>query len=68
MNPEQIIYAINVEDIQNVAEELEIEISDEDLPFLIEQVENIMGDSWYSAIENALEELKEKRQELVMDI
>lgn len=64
MNPEEIFYSLTVEDIQNVAEAFEIKINDKDLPFLIDRIGDLMGDSWYGAIEQALEELEEKQEEV----
>ena len=50
MNNNKIIYSINIEDVQNVAEqELEKELTDEELKV----VESKIGDyiDWYGAIE-----------------
>ena len=59
INPEKIIYSINIEDIQNVAEqELERKLTDKELRL----VEDKVGDyiNWYEAILNAINELKLK--------
>lgn len=53
INPEKIIYSINIEDIQNVAEqELERKLTAKELRL----VEDRVGDyiKWYEAILNAI--------------
>jgi hypothetical protein len=53
---DRIIYSINVEDIQNVAEqELDRELTDKE----IELIEKRLGDyvDWYGAIASAINEL-----------
>jgi hypothetical protein len=59
INPEKIIYSINIEDIQTVAEqELGRKLTEEELRL----VENKLGDyvGWYEAILNAINEVKIK--------
>ncbi len=59
IDPEKIIYSINIEDVQNVAEqELERKLTAKELRL----VEDKIGDylSWYEAILNAINELKLK--------
>lgn len=59
INPEKIIYSINIEDIQTVAEqELDRKLTEEELRL----VENKLGDyvGWYEAILNAINEVKIK--------
>jgi hypothetical protein len=54
---DRIIYSINVEDLQNVADqELDRELTDKELEF----IENRLGDyvDWYGAIASAIGELK----------
>ena len=58
-NPEKIIYSINIEDIQTVAEqELERKLTAKELRL----VEDKVGDyiNWYEAILNAIDVLKIK--------
>lgn len=53
INPEKIIYSINIEDVQNVAEqELERKLTAKELKL----VEDKIGDciNWYEAILNAI--------------
>jgi len=53
IDPEKIIYSINIEDIQNVAEqELERQLTEKELRL----VEDKVGDyiNWYEAILNAI--------------
>ena len=58
-DPEKIIYSINIEDIQNVAEqELERLLTDKELRLVEEKVGNYIN--WYEAILNAINELKLK--------
>ena len=59
INPEKIIYSINIEDVQNVAEqELERKLTAKELRL----VEKKVGDyiNWYEAILNAINEVKIK--------
>ena len=59
INPEKIIYSINIEDIQNVAEqELERLLTDKELRLVEEKVGDYIN--WYEAILNAITELKLK--------
>jgi hypothetical protein len=54
---DRIIYSINVEDLQNVADqELDRELTDKEIEF----IENRLGDyvDWYGAIASAIGELK----------
>lgn len=57
-NPEEIVYSINIEDLQNVAEdELSRELTDEEVHF----VENKLGDfiDWHGAIVGTIQECLE---------
>ena len=59
ISPEKIIYSINIEDVQNVAEqELERKLTAKELRL----VEDKVGDyiNWYEAILNAINEVKIK--------
>ena len=59
MNKNKIIYSINIEDVQNVAEqELERKLTAKELRL----VEDKIGDciNWYEAILNAIDVLKIK--------
>ena len=59
INPEKIIYSINIEDVQNVAEqELERKLTAKELRL----VEDKVGDyiNWYEAILNAIDVSKIK--------
>lgn len=59
IDPEKIIYSINIEDVQNVVEqEFERKLTAKELRL----VENKVGDyiNWYEAILNAINELKIK--------
>ena len=59
INPEKIIYSINIEDVQNVAEqELERKLTAKELRL----AEKTVGDciNWYEAILNAIDVLKIK--------
>ena len=59
INPEKVIYSINIEDVQNVAEqEIERKLTAKELRL----VEDKVGDyiNWYEAILNTINELKIK--------
>ncbi len=59
---DRIVYSLNVEDLQTVAEqELERELSDEEIKI----VENRLGDyiDWYGSIASVLEELEELKKQ-----
>lgn len=59
INPEKIIYSINIEDVQNVAEqEFERKLTAKELRL----VEDKVGDyiNWYEAVLNAINEVKLK--------
>jgi len=59
INPEKIIYSINIEDVQNVAEqEFERKLTAKELRL----VEDKVGDyiNWYEAILNVINEVKIK--------
>ncbi|MBE7446977.1 MAG: hypothetical protein HS132_17865 [Planctomycetia bacterium] len=59
INPEKIIYSINIEDIQNVAEqELDRKLTEEELRLVEDRLGDYVG--WYEAILNAMNELKLK--------
>lgn len=59
INPEKIIYSINVEDIQNVAEqELDRKLTEQELRLVEDRLGDYVG--WYEAILNAMNELKLK--------
>jgi hypothetical protein len=61
INPEKIIYSINIEDVQNVAEqELERKLTAKELKL----VEDKIGDciNWYEAILNAIDVVNIKPQ------
>ena len=59
MNREKIIYSINIEDIQNVAEqELDRKLTEGELRLVEDRLGDYVG--WYEAILNAMNELKLK--------
>ncbi len=61
MNPEKIIYSINIEDAQNVAkEELDRELTQQELKV----IENKIGDylDWHNAISFAISENIENQE------
>ena len=59
IDPEKIIYSINIEDIQNVAEqELERKLTAKELRLVEDKVGNYIN--WYEAILNAINEVKRK--------
>ena len=59
IDPEKIIYSINIEDVQNVAEqELERKRTAKELRLVEDKVGNYIN--WYEAILNAINEVKIK--------
>ncbi len=58
MDTEQVLYAITFEDVVNVSEETEIDFTENDIEFIQDKIGDFMGDTWYDAIEFALQELK----------
>lgn len=59
MNKKKIIYSINIEDVQNVAEqELDRKLTEEEMRLVEDKLGDYVG--WYEAILNAITELKLK--------
>ena len=59
IDPEKIIYSINIEDVQNVAEqELERKRTAKELRLIEKKVGDYIN--WYEAILNAINEVKRK--------
>ena len=57
MKKKEILYAISIEDVRNVSEEIEIDFTNEDIRFIEDKIGDFMGSTWYDAIEFALNEL-----------
>ncbi|MCI0454607.1 MAG: hypothetical protein L0Y68_06385 [Candidatus Dadabacteria bacterium] len=56
----RIVYSVNVEDLQNVAEqELDRELSDKEIRFIEERLGDYID--WYGAIASTFNELTKKR-------
>lgn len=62
MDEEQVLYAITVEDVINLSEELNILFEEKDLIFIEDKIGNFMESHWSDAVEYALQELKAKRK------
>lgn len=62
MKKEKPIYTITSEDIMNVAKEMGISVSREDLRFIEDKVGDFFGSQWHDAIEYALMELENVRK------
>ncbi len=58
MDAEKILYAITVEDVINISEELEIGFTENDIEFIQDKIGDFMGSYWSDAVEFALQELK----------
>lgn len=58
MDGEKILYAITVEDVINVSEEIEIDFTENDIEFIQDKIGDFMGSYWADAVEFALQELK----------
>ena len=57
IDPEKIIYSINIEDIQNIAkQELDITLTEEELKLVEDKLGDYVG--WHEAILHAMNELK----------
>lgn len=63
MDQDEIIYSLSVEDIVNVSEQIEIPFDEKDIPKISEFVGGYFGDMWFDAIEQALNELEDEREE-----
>lgn len=60
MDSEKILYAITVEDVINISEEIEIDFTENDIEFVQDKIGDFMGSYWSDAVEFALQELKTK--------
>lgn len=65
MKKQKILYAITTEDVMNVAKEIGISVSRENLGFIEDKVGDFFGSQWHDAIEYALmksENVKKNKQ------
>ena len=62
MKKDKVLYSISVLDVENIAEQSDIEVEASDLDFIRDKIGNFMSDSWLEAIDYALEELEEQRR------
>ena len=60
MDEEKILYAITVEDVITVSEDVEIDFTENDIEFIQDKIGDFMGSKWYEAVEFALMELKRR--------
>lgn len=60
MKKEKVLYAVTVEDVVNVSNEINISFVEKDLYFIEDKIGDFFGSQWYEAIEYALRELKNK--------
>lgn len=58
MDAEKILYAITVQDVINVSEEIGINFTENDIEFIQDKIGDFMGSTWSDAVEFALQELK----------
>jgi hypothetical protein len=61
MDTEKILYAITVEDVVNVSEEIKIDFTENDIEFIQDKIGDFMGSYWSDAVKFALQELKTKQ-------
>lgn len=59
MDNEQVLYAITVEDLRNVSNEIAIYFSESDIEKIQYKIGDFMGDIWFEAIQNALQEINQ---------
>jgi len=62
MKKEQTLYAITNEDVKNISDEINISVSEKDIPFIEDKIGNFIGDTWREAIEYALWELEQSKK------
>ena len=58
MKKEKVLYAVSVEDIINVSNEINIPFVEKDLYFIEDKIGDFFGSQWYESIIFALRELK----------
>ncbi len=61
MEKEKILYSITVEDVINVAKEIGVDFTEDDLRIIQDKIDDYMGSTWHDAVENALKELKKNK-------
>ena len=62
MKKPKILYTITDEDVVNVAEEINISFTEQDMPFIQDKIGDFIGSYWYDAVEYALQELKKENK------
>ncbi len=60
MKKEKVLYAITVEDVINVSNEINTPFVEKDLHFIEDKIGDFFGSQWRDAVEYALKELSEK--------
>lgn len=60
MKKEKVLYAVTVEDVVNISNEINIPFVENDLYFIEDKIGNFFGSQWHEAVEYALRELKNK--------
>ncbi|MBN2891366.1 MAG: hypothetical protein JXL97_05840 [Bacteroidales bacterium] len=61
MEDNKILYAITLDDVENISETLNISFEYSDLEYIEEKIGEFLGSKWSDAIEYALNELKNKK-------
>ena len=61
MDKDKILYAITIEDVVNISEEIGIDFTENDIDFIQDKIGDFMGSYWSDAVEFALQELKSKQ-------
>ena len=62
MKKPKILYTITDEDVVNVAEEINISFTEQDMAFIQDKIGDFIGSYWYDAVEYALQELKKENK------
>jgi len=58
VDDDMILYALTVEDLKNISNELNISFTKNDLEFIKDKIGNYLANCWSEAIEYALNELR----------
>lgn len=60
----KILYSISIDDVKNVSKEMEIPFKTKDIGFIEDKIGEYFNSTWYDAIEFALNQLENQKNEL----
>lgn len=60
MKKPEILYVITDEDVINVAKEMSVSVTEQDMAFIQDKIGDFLGSYWYDAVEYALQELRKE--------